>query len=350
MKYWGVHYDVGVHFLPTCLSRPTFDPELIRLEIRAIKEDLHANAVRLVGEDIDRLRYAGMAAVEAGLSVFFNPWFINQTGEQTLAALGPAVKVAEELRAAGGDVTFVLGCEHSLFAFGIIPGSNVYERVGWLVSLRKGAPQSPTLEQVAEQVNSFLHRAVDLVRASFGGPLTYAAGVWEHVDWTRIDMVGLDYYRQSQTDEQYAQGLRDAARHGKPVGVLEFGCCSYVGADKEGGMGWMLLDEWRDGGAAWVSGKPPVRSEATQGRYIADQMDIFVRESVDAVFVFTFAAPYLTHNPDDPDRDFDMCSFSLTKLFEPQTPRGRSMPPWEPKEAFQSLARYFARFGSQQAK
>lgn len=346
MRYWGAHYDTGVHFSPKQLSRVRFDHDLIRFELRAIRDELNANAVRIIGEDIDRLAFAAREASELGLAVFLNPWLIDRGEDEIVSHAARAAAIAEELRVAGGDVIFLVGCELSLFAEGIIPGSDVYERVDWLVRLRDGEPPEPSIEIVGERLNSMLRSVAGTVRQHFRGPVTYAAGRWEAVDWDMFDSVGLDYYRQEQTDQQYAEGLREAATHGKPVGVLEIGCCTFEGADKLGGMGWMLLDEWHEGGPRWVDGEPPERSESTQALYLKNQLDIFVAEDVETVFVFTFSQPYVTHDPVDPARDFDRACFSLTKLYSEDSERGQQLPPWEPKEAFYTLAGYFAGFAA----
>ena len=343
MRYWGVHYDTGVHFSPDALSRISFDADLVRYELTAIRHDLRANAVRIVGEDLERLRLAANIAAELGLSVFLSPWQINASNQQLLPYLADAAALAEELRNRGVDVHFVVGCELSLFTPGIIPGAGVYDRVAWLVSLRSGGTPNPTLEQVSAGVNEMLRQQVATVRAIFQGPLTYAAGRWENVDWTLFEMVGLDYYKQEQTDAEYVQGLRDAARRGKPVAVLEVGCCTYEGADAKGGMGWTILNEWEEGGAQWVGGSPPIRSEATQARYLAELFEVYLREGVDAAFAFTFTAPYHAHDPENPQRDFDMACFGITKLYAADTPRGQAMPPWAPKEAYYALSAFFGR-------
>jgi hypothetical protein len=217
------------------------------------------------------------------------------------------------------------------------------------MSLRSGSPTGPTLETVGERLNELLVAAVAVVRERFDGPVAYAAGRWERVDWDLFDDVGLDYYRDGQSDDEYAQGLRDAAAHGKPVRVYEIGCCTYEGADKRGGTGWMVLDEWNDDGPAWVDGAPPERSEATQARYLQEQMAIYEAEGVDAAFVFTFSQPYLTHDSVDAQHDVDRASYSLTKLYRADTERGQQFPPWEPKESFHALASIFAGFAAARA-
>lgn len=345
MRYWGVHYDTGVRFQPERLSVAEWDLDLVRYEVRAAKEQLHCNAIRIVGEDLERLRLTAETAVEQGLTVFLNPWLINRGVDELVPALGDAAKVAEELRAGGGDVVFVVGCEQSLFARGILPPDDLYERIDWLAALRRGEQVSPSVEVISRDLDRMLARSVDAVRSAFGGDVTYAAGTWEQVDWSRFDIVGLDYYRHGQSDADYAQGLRAAASHGKPVGVLEVGCCAYEGADQLGGFGWTALD-----GGAWKAGTPPVRNESTQARYLQDQLDIYLAEEVDNVFIFTFSTPYLFHDPDNPEHDRDMANYGLTKTFPPDTPRGRELPPWEPKESFRVVGEYYARFAEAASK
>jgi hypothetical protein len=346
MRYRGIQYDTGVHFSPRQLSRETFAKDLVRYELTAIKRRLHANAVRLVGEDLTRMRFAAEVAFELGLSIFLQPWLVDAEQGSTLRLLAEAAEMAEQIRRDGADVVLVVGQEASLFTAGFIPGANVYERIDWMVTLRDRGAGKSAIEAVSQDLTAFLASATASSRQFFSGAVTYAAGTWEQIDWSPFDLVGLDYYRQSQTDTEYAQGLRDARRFGKPVLVTEIGCCAYEGADAAGGLGWDLLDEWAEGGPCWKSGRPPVRSEATQARYLTTQLSLFAGQEVDGVFVFTLSAPYLPHDPVDPSRDFDMTSFSLTKLFRPDTERGCRFPPWEPKMAFHAVSDAYARFES----
>jgi hypothetical protein len=86
MKYFGVVYDVGWRILGTGDSSvEPFDPELARYDMKVIAESLGANAVRVEGEDLDRLKVASYAAHEAGLAVWFSPWKMNVGVEATKA-------------------------------------------------------------------------------------------------------------------------------------------------------------------------------------------------------------------------------------------------------------------------
>jgi hypothetical protein len=82
--------------------------------------------------------------------------------------------------------------------------------------------------------------------STFGGPVSYASGIWEEVDWSGFDVVGTDGYRDEQNAPYYRQMLAQGHRHGKPVVVTEFGCCTYRGAGARGGTGWMVGDPTAD--------------------------------------------------------------------------------------------------------
>src|SRR5690348_3757246 len=114
MKYRGVVYDVGLKFTEDVLSVDPFSRELVEHDMRAIADTLHANAVRIEGEDIGRLVTATQVAHACGLSVFFNPWKMNADADETRAYLAEAAQAAERLRNEGVDIVFVAGCEYTI--------------------------------------------------------------------------------------------------------------------------------------------------------------------------------------------------------------------------------------------
>jgi hypothetical protein len=75
----------------------------------------------------------------------------------------------------------------------------------------------------------FLASAVSAARGLFGGPITYAAGLWEQVDWSRFDLVGIDAYRDVTNRDGYAAGLRTHLTTDRPVVATETGCATYRG-------------------------------------------------------------------------------------------------------------------------
>ncbi|MGV0739690.1 hypothetical protein ABQF35_25870 [Mycobacterium syngnathidarum] len=338
MRYYGVVYDVGLRFDPETVSVEPFDLSLVDYDMHVIAEELGANAVRIEGESLDRLVVATRSAHAAGLAVFFNPWMWNAGVSDTLTYLAEAAIAAEELRQEGIEIVFLTTCEFSLFSDEIYPGANVLERIAWLGEQMTNKPQE--LAARAVKLNSALNSFADTVRASFAGPVTYCAGAWEDVDWNIFDVVGMDYYRQGETDDEYRRGLRRFAQSNRPLAVMEFGCCAYEGAARLGGGGFMVLKGINaDGTGNFDGGEPPVRSESEQADYITQQLGVFATENVDAAFVFVFSAPFYRYGQGA--RDLDMVSYSLVKTFPLDDPRAQQMPPWEPKEAFHRVADFF---------
>lgn len=91
--------------------------------------------------------------------------------------------------------------------------------------------------------------------------------------------------------------------------ITEFGCCSYIGADKKGPTGYMVLDTLKI---------PPefrekcVRSEKVQADYIIDSLQTYDKENIAGAFIFDFYTQKYTYS-NISENDFDMASFSITK-------------------------------------
>lgn len=351
MKYRGVVYDVGLRFQEASLSVEPFSPQLVAHDMRAIATSLHANAVRIEGEDISRLATAARAAHAAGLTVFFNPWKMNAGVDETRAYLTEAAQVAETLRTEGEgiDIVFVAGCEYTIFSKGVFPGDSFNERAAWFgTQLASGGGPNASAHDVPEAVrekaprlNEVLRSFVEAVRASFGGPLTYSGGTWELVEWDGMfDMVGIDYYRRGETEEEYVAGLQRHRVGGKPLVVMEVGCCAYEGAAVRGDGGFILLKGMNpDGSGIFQDDVVPTRSEREQADYIGTQLGLLANADVYAVFVYVFSFPCMRAG--EGAKDFDMMSFSLVKTFPDHDPRSKAMPPWAPKKSFHRVADFF---------
>jgi len=66
MRGQGITFDTGFFSAGTSTREP-FDAEIVRREMRIIRDDLHCNAVRVTGGDPDRLDIAATHAANAGL-------------------------------------------------------------------------------------------------------------------------------------------------------------------------------------------------------------------------------------------------------------------------------------------
>src|SRR5215470_12641070 len=174
----GIGYDTG--FSLDGATRRPFDYQIVRRELQIIRDDLHCTAVRLFGNDLDRLEFAARHAADLGLEVWFSP-FTSQLGpEEMLNLLADAAERAERIRRRGAEVVFVTGAELSLFNTGFLPGDNLQERAG---NLLRRQPETPQLLAVLPaRINDFLAKAVAAIRERFGGKVTYASIPLEGVD------------------------------------------------------------------------------------------------------------------------------------------------------------------------
>ena len=78
--------------------RPHFDPKIVHRELEIIKNDLHCNAVRICGLNIDRLMIAAEDALKQGLEVWLSPEMWDKSPEKTLNYITKAAEAAEKLR------------------------------------------------------------------------------------------------------------------------------------------------------------------------------------------------------------------------------------------------------------
>ncbi len=108
MRARGMTYDTGfvVHGQ---ISHEHFDPAVVRRELAIIRDDLHCNAVQIIGGDPDRLELAAGAATELGLEVWFSPYPLELDPEQILTLFRDCAERAERLRQQGATVVFVAG-------------------------------------------------------------------------------------------------------------------------------------------------------------------------------------------------------------------------------------------------
>ncbi len=353
MNRRGVCYDVG-RVMWGQDWRPEFSPDEARRELQIIRDDLHCNAVRICGQDLGRLIAAGEHALDCGLEAWLSPELWDRSPGETLGYIEKAAGAAADLhRRRPGRVVFSVGSELTLFMAGIAEGGSVFERLGhpdfWR-RVRAGEHNGP--------LNAFLAEATGRVRDVFRGPVTYASVPLETVEWSRFDFAGVDLYRDARLRDRFSEVLQRYVASGRPVAIMEFGCCTYRGAAGAGGRGFAILD------TAEGQSTPPrlngtyVRDEAEQARELTEMLSIFDAGGVDATFVMTFVAP-LNPASDDPLYDLDMASYSLVKSFggrlgplgaaHPGAPwdRGRlgtAYPgmPWEPKESFTAVADFYA--------
>ena len=336
MRAKGMTYDTG--FIRNGeISRDRFAPEAVRRELAIIRDDLHCNAVQLIGGDPDRLELAAGYAAELGLEVWFSPYPLELTPGEIVSLFADCAERAERLRTRGAGVVFVAGVELSIMNQGFMPGGTVDERLGLLLS--DPDRRRERLAEVSARVNGFLRDAVAMVRERFRGRITYASIPFEQVDWTLFDIVSVELIRSAEVAGQFREGVRSLVAGGKPAAITGFGTGAYRGAGDRGGRFMEILEYDKDTGTPVRLNGKYVRDEAGQAAYLAELLEIFDTEGVDGAFVFLFALDSLPHRPDgDPRDDLDMASPGIVKVLEGR--HGDTYPDmaWEPKAAFTAVA------------
>src|SRR6266496_1871158 len=236
MRGKGITFDTGFLSAGTSTREP-FDPEVVRREMRVIRDDLNCNAVRVTGGYADRLKLAATYAADAGLA--------------------DCAEHAEQLRRNGAEVVMLTGSELSLFTTGFLPGETLAERLALVADPLRVRPM---IKEVGARINDFLRRAVDVVRARFGGKVSYASLPLEGVDWAPFDIIATDAaYRTFVTAVRYREHIRafveQGRAQGKPVAVTEFGCGTYRGAADVARDAHSIIVWGDDGRAARLKGE-----------------------------------------------------------------------------------------------
>ncbi|MEV6840611.1 abortive phage infection protein [Streptomyces sp. NPDC051133] len=330
LRHRGVVYTVGEGETPGT----AFTPARMRADIRAIRDELHADTVDVTGDGVDRLTATAAEAAEHGLRVWLQPTLGDVPERDILEHLAETGRFAERLRRQGAAVDLSVGCEFWLFVPGIVPGDTARERIRNLLDGK--------VDPVAMQrrLDRFTAKAAVVGRSVFHGRLSYAAAQDDRVDWRLFDIVGVDYYSYFPDRAAYARELSRYLRWGKPLAVTEFGTCAYVGAPEAGGMGWDVVDYDKD---------PPeikghlVRSERTQAAYLLQLLDVFDALGLYAAMAFEFVTPDAPHRPGDPRHDLDLASYAITRTVEDRPDDPDSGWHWEPKQAFHALAHRYRR-------
>jgi hypothetical protein len=336
MRVWGVTYDTGFTSGGTTTHEP-FDPDVVAEEMRIIRNDLGADAVRITGGIAERLEIAAQHAWNAGLEVWYCPFTNDLTTDELLDFLRDAAERAERIRQQGAHIRFLTGSEVSIMTAGLLPGATLTERAAVLADPTR---LRDVLPDVQRRTRALLARAVADARERFGGPIGYASLPFEAVDWSLFDFIATDGgYRDADNADALPATLAALTSQGKPAAVTEFGCRTFAGAAVRGSRGELI--DYDEHTAQPVRLTEAVdRNESEQARYLRELLDIYDEGGVDAAFVYTFASRHLPGS-DDPGRDFDRGSFGIVRVL-PAGETGHAYPgmPWEPKEAFFTLAEY----------
>ena len=298
MQHQGVHYDTGTVFRGpgyAISTRPTaLDMSVVRRELQIIRDDLHANAVRIVGSDVEQITAVAEIARSDSDSRCGSPRDSSSTRWRRPRRDWPQRprrpdRCTRPIRAAWSSSP---AARLTLFGPGLIVGKSVAERL-------KGLKANP-VQLSNGKLDEYLAALMPRLRAVFDGPLTYASLTFEQVDWGPFDYVGVDHYREAWTKDRYLEMLQPFLSTGKPVIVTEFGMRTYRGAENSGTLGFGVTDTTR----LWLHTRPVIgrfvrprlkgvfqRDEAMQARELADTLDELEHSGVAGALLSTFVTP-----------------------------------------------------------
>ncbi len=337
MRAKGIAYDTGF-VRDGKISRERFDPDVVRRELAIIRDDLHCNAVHVVGADPERLELAARCAAELGLEVWFSPYPLELTTVEMLSLFADCAERAERIQKGGAEVVFVTGVELSIMNRGFFPGDDLEQRLRLLLGEPDG--RAERLAEASGRLNEFLGEVVTAVRDRFRGRITYACIPFERVDWTHFDIMSVELIRSAEVADQFQEGVRTLVAQGKPVAITGFGTATWQGAADVAPRSMEIVEYDETGRPVGLDGDY-VRDEAGQAAYLRELLEIFDAEGVDSAFVYLFALDNFPHRPDDPRHDLDLASLGIVKVLEDRN--GDTYPdmPWEPKAAFTTLGEYY---------
>lgn len=333
----GVNYDVGIKFSSNYSTRKNLDSSTMMRELRVIKDELNCNAVRIYGDNLDRLLECTKIAINENLSVWFSPRLINVNQEESSKFIFDCANEIEKIRKDYPGIVFVIGTKQSLDVKGFTKGNTLFERISYMfkpINLIKNNLGFG----VNKELNKFLMNVVSEVRQIFKGNITYAAGHWEKINWDIFDLISVNYYRNKYNASRYKATLNKITKKGKKVAITEFGCCSYQGAEDKGAWGYSIVDR---SGQVTKLNNIYVRDENIQAKYIIDLLNIYKETNVYAAFVFNFITPDSRYN-ENPEYDLDMADFGILKVLPDET--GNANIPYltEKKAAFFEISKFYS--------
>ncbi|MFJ2620631.1 hypothetical protein [Glutamicibacter sp. NPDC087344] len=319
----GIGYDAGVLYEKGFDSNPGLTEQILRRDMRVIRDELGCTAVLLMSSDPQRLAWAAGIAAQQDLEVWLQPRPFDRPVKDLHHAVRAAALAAENLRSAGARTGLVVGCELTLSTPGMLPGSTFWRR-GSLLPL-----SFPLLPLANLKLRRLLKKLVGDARQHFSGPISYGAGDWEHPDWSIFDVVGADRYRDAHNSWRFEDQLRAEANRAHARGqryvVFEFGSCAYSGAAAKSSKASGVLR----GRADLTVPTSLRRDEQEQADYLSELLDILDRCAVDGSFVWGFSEPALVTSS-IPGRDLDLASYGIVAAHADGT--------WTPKLAFHALA------------
>ena len=236
MRARGITYDTG--FVRDGLnSLERFDPDAVRRELTIIRDDLHCNAVQIIGGDPRRLEFAARIAADLGLEVWFSPYPLDLATDEILELFVDCAERAERLRASGAEVVFVAGVELTIMNRGFVDGDRLEERLEPPAG-RPGRPSRTDRRGPVPARRLPAHRpwqrSASASEARSPTPPSRSSGV----DWAPFDFVTLELIRSAEVADRFRDGVRSLVAEAKPVAITGFGTATWRGAGDVAPAAW----------------------------------------------------------------------------------------------------------------
>lgn len=347
MRARGMTYDTGF-VRHGDSSRQRFDPQVVERELTIIRDDLHCDAVQIIGGDPERLELAARIAAGLGLEVWFSPYPLELPPDEIRALLVDCAHRAERLRVTGAEIVLVAGVELSIMNRGFVDGADdaatVGERVERLLADDDGRPAR--IAELRRRLDAFLRETVPALRERFHGRITYAAIQFEGIDWELFDVVTYELIRSKEVAGIFREAVRSLTDRSAPVAITGFGCAAWRGAGDVAPRSMEIVEHDPATGRPLRLTGEYERDEDGQARYLEELLDVFDSEGVDSAFVFLFALEDFPHRPGgDPRADLDLAGPGIVKVLDGAGGTRYPDMPWEPKRAFDAVAARYARSG-----
>ena len=225
----GICYNAGIYSWQPAFKPPEIEEMIEDLEV--IRCELGCNAIRIFGDfETDMLECARQALSQGFKVIALSPRYIGLDTEETERRVTDfARKVQHLLNLAQPSTSIVL-----------FVGNELTLDTKDLADDRRDLRTQMT----HLRLNRYLEKVAKSVRAVFDGTISYAAGIWEDVQWDLLpfDVVALNVYLNAENHEAVLKRISDLQRTGRPMWITEFGSCTYQGAFQYGGMAHDHLD------------------------------------------------------------------------------------------------------------
>jgi hypothetical protein len=260
---------------------PTVSDDEIAESLDVIRKELGCNAVRLFGNDSERMiRAIEIAKSHNFETVMVSPRYISADVNRTIELITPLAEQIDTIR----DASIILNIGNELFldAYGILPGQTYDDRSAYMAEhgdeMNKGVYQ--------DKLNSTLKSILESVRSKFGGKTTYSKHVAESVKWNELglDLISVNEYYGTfwDTPETYLGRIEKYTQLGKPTFVSEFGYYTFDECLKYGGAGyWYVAQGWWGGNK-----KQPKYSQEAQAQALGVNMELFDQTKLGGIFLW----------------------------------------------------------------